>query len=68
MAKANQKVTKELSEKITEGFKAWGSTLDDLTQSAEDSFMPLVAQSLKLTKNLILVYEQGFRKTLKEKV
>ena len=67
MAKANKKPKKaDMSKQIEDGFNSWDSVLDDLIESAENSFMPLVAQSLKLTKEIVEVHRRGFKRTLQE--
>ena len=67
MAKANKKPTKaDMSKQIEDGFNSWDTILDDLIDFAEKSFMPLVATSLKLTKEIVEVHRKGFKRTLKE--
>ena len=67
MAKANSKIDKaDMEKKIETGFDEWDKVLDELIKSANASFMPLVATSLELTKEIVEVHRKGFKRTLKE--
>lgn len=51
---------------IDEGFESWNKILLDLERTATKSFMPLLATSLKLSKEILETYEKAFRKLNKE--
>jgi predicted protein tyrosine phosphatase len=63
---ASKKDEDTLSRDIEEGFEHWKKVLTDLAKAANDSYMPLVSESLKLTKKLIEVYERAFEHALKK--
>lgn len=64
MAKGNKKaITKD---KIDKGFDDWVKVFDDLIDSANKCFMPLLAKSLELNKEIVNVYRKAFNKVANE--
>jgi len=55
---------KENENKVDKAFKGWESALKELTEGAEKCYMPLLAESLKLSTKILKTYETSFKKTL----
>jgi len=63
MPKEEKKTTKE---EVLAGFEEISKTLDLVEQSARKSYMPLLADSLKLSKDILELYKNAFKNTLKD--
>ena len=65
MTEKKEKV--DLDKAITKGFEDWDKVFTDLAKSAEDCYMPLLAKSLGLCKEILAVYKKSFDYSLKNK-
>ena len=52
-------------EKIEKGFDDWEKVFSDLIASADSCYMPLLARSLELSKEIVEVYKKAFLQTVK---
>ena len=56
---------KNQKEKIEKGFDDWEKVFSDLIKSADSCYMPLLARSLELSKEIVEVYRKAFLHTIK---
>lgn len=62
--KVKKPTKQEALKNLNKGFDDWVTSLDNLAEAAESSFMPLLAESIKLSKSILQVYKKAFTRTL----
>lgn len=62
--KIKQPTKEEANKTLNKGFDDWEKSFESLAEAAENSFMPLLAESVKLSKSILQVYRKAFTKTM----
>lgn len=67
MAKGNRKATvTKMTAKLNKGFKEYESLYDMLIGQAEEMSMPLLVESLTLSKSILQTYKNAWQFKIKE--
>jgi hypothetical protein len=60
--------TKTKEELIKEGFDNWEKAIDTMVEQATEGYMPLVASTFSLAKEIMKVYRKAYTEAVKKGV